>query len=125
MRSIFELTINLLANNTEVGMSEKIDNISFFDDNQKRGIKKTWRSLCSWSHPYEKWLKNMCSRYMAHPPLYHPEHFKTSIEFLEEVMDLFLVVCKEHFKMNIKNLGKRIETQWIDLSKFRLFASRF
>lgn len=125
MRSIFELTIDLLADNTEVGKGKKIDNMSFFDDNQKRDIKKTWRSLCSWSHPYGKWLKNMCSIYMAHPPLYHPEHFRTSIEFLEKVMDLFLVVCKEHFKMNVQDLRKRVETLSIDLSDFGLFRSRF
>ena len=39
MRSIFELTIDLLAN-TGGGMSEKIKNISFLDDNQKKRHKK-------------------------------------------------------------------------------------
>jgi hypothetical protein len=124
MRSILELTIALLANE-KGGLSKKINSISVFDDNQKSDIKKTWDSLCSWSHPYNKWLKNMCPIYMAHPPLYHPEHFKTSIEFLEKVIDIFLVVCKEHFKMNIKELRKRVETLSIDLSDFRLFISRF
>ncbi len=124
MRSIFELTIDLLAS-TGSGMSTKINSISFFDNNNKKDIKKTWRSLCSWSHPYEKWLNNMCSTYMAHSPLYHPEHFKTSIEFLEKVMDIFLVVCKEHFTMNIQELRKKVEELSIDLSYFRLFISRF
>jgi len=124
MRSIFEITINLLSNN-KGGMSTKIDNISFFNNNQKDDIKKTWDSLCSWSHPYKRWLKNICPIYMAHSPLYHPEHFKASVKFMEKVMDLFLVVCKEHFKMNIHELRKRVETLSIDLSDFGLFISRF
>ena len=122
MRSIFELIIDLLAN-AKGGMSAKIQSISLFDDNQKSDIKKSWNNLCSWSHPYNKWLKNMCSRYMALPPLYHPEHFKTSVELLEEVIDLFLVLCKEHFNMNIQEFRKTEEQLVIDLSGFHLFTS--
>lgn len=124
MRSILEITINLLSNKRG-GMGTKIDNISIFNNNQKDNIKKTWKSLCSWGHPYKRWIKNICPIYMAHSPLYHPEHFKASVNFLVKIMDLSLVVCKEHFKMNIQELRKRVETLSIDLSDFRLFISRF
>jgi len=122
MRSIFELMINLLASKEKEGTREKINSILIFGDETKKEVKKTWELLCSWNHPYKKWLKSMCSKYIAHKPLYHPEHFQSSVVFLEKIIDLYLIVCKENFKMNVAVFQKEIEKNLIDLSNYPLFV---
>ncbi len=122
MRSVFELLINI-ATTRSGGMSARIEKVPFFEPDEKRTIKKTWDELCSWSHPYERWLKNMCPIYVSYKPtMYHPEHFKNCVNLLEKVIDIYLVVSKEHFGMDVSTLEK--ERLPIDISAFPLFQSR-
>jgi len=123
MRSVFELMINLLTSKEgEVGTREKINNILILEDGAKKEIKKTWGLLCSWTHPYKKWLTSMCPIYIAHRPLYHSEHFRSSVVFLEKIIDLYLIVCKENFKMDIAAFQKEVEKYSIDLSNYPSFV---
>ena len=64
----------------------------------------------------------MCPIYIAHRPLYHSEHFQSSVVFLEKIIDLYLIVCKENFKMDIAAFQKEVEKYSIDLSNYPLFV---
>ncbi|MHA1280509.1 MAG: hypothetical protein ACTSQ8_25405 [Candidatus Helarchaeota archaeon] len=123
MRSIFELLMNV-STKSNGSMSEKIDAISFFNLSEKKKIKKIWKELCSWSHPYGKWLKNMCPIYVSHKPIYHPKHFEDCINMLEKVFDIYLVICKRHFKMDVSIFRNIDNEDLFDLSDFPLFQKR-
>ncbi|MFC1864975.1 hypothetical protein ACFLYG_04030 [Chloroflexota bacterium] len=124
MRSVFELLINI-ATTQSGGMSKRIDAIPYIELDEKKTIKKTWDELCSWSHPYEKWLRNMCPIYISYKPtLHHPVHFKNCVNLLERTIDIFLVVSKEHFGLDINDFHTKINKIPIDLTAFPLFRSR-
>jgi len=124
MRSIFELLINISSTKSNGSMSEKIDAISFFSLSDKKKIKKIWKDLCSWSHPYGKWLKKMCPIYVSHKPIYHPKHFEDCINLLEKIFDVYLVICKEHFKMDVSVFRNIDDKDTFDFSDFPLFQER-
>jgi len=122
LRSIVELLINITTTQ-DGGTYKKINGISFFDSEEKKDIKQTWDVLCSWSHPYNKWIKNICSKYVAHYPiLFHPSIAEDCINLAYRVLDIYLVVAKEYFKMDTslfyENKGP------IRISKFPLFKKR-
>lgn len=123
MRSLFEILVNL-STTADEGMGEKIDNIPFIQKGEGKQIKKMWRQLCSWSHPYKKWLRDICPIYMEHRPIYHPKHFEECVDLLEKVIDLYLVVCKEHFGMDVSLFADAAIKHPIDLSNFPLFRGR-
>jgi len=53
IRSIFELIINYMTSRKNCGMADRIDAIGILDSNQKKYLKKHWRSLNEWAHPYD------------------------------------------------------------------------
>ena len=123
MRSIFELLINVST--TQNGsMGTRIKGISFLDNDEKRAIKRTWDELCSWNHPYKKWLENMCPIYISNKPMYHPKYFEDCVNLLEKIQDLYLVISKEHFKMDIGVFHQQGKEVPIDLSDLPLFRRK-
>jgi len=122
LRSIIELLINITTKQ-DGGIYKKINAIPFFDPQEKKDIKKTWDLLCSWNHPYNKWVKNVCSKYVSHYPiLFHPKIAEDCVSLAYRVLDIYLVVAKEYFKMDTsvfcKNEGP------IRISDFPLFKKR-
>ena len=103
-------------------MHDRIYGIEFFNQREKHKIKILWDELCSWGHPYEKWLKNMCSVFISYGPIYHKEHFENCMKFLESIFDIYLVICKEHFGMDVNKLGNSEKKR--DFSKFPMFQKR-
>lgn len=65
IRSIFELLIGIATKKTG-SMSERISSIIFLSLDEKKEIKKFWRGLCGWSHPYGKWVKEVCPVFISH-----------------------------------------------------------
>jgi len=123
MRSVFELLINI-STTQNGGMSAKVEGIPFFEDEEKRAIKRTWKELCSWGHPFKKWLENFCPIYISHKPIYHPRHFEDCVNLLERILDVYLVISKEHFGMNINAFREKREEVPMDFSNFPLFQRR-
>lgn len=104
MRSITELLVNISTSQDDagIGMYKRINGITFFDEKEKKSIKKLWDQLCSWSHPYNKWIKNICSTYISHyPPLPHPDIADDCIKSMYKILDIYLVICIEQFEMDI------------------------
>ena len=123
LRSVFEILVNLSAT-VNGGMSKRIDSMRFIQHGEKKKIKKIWRGLSSWSHPFEKWLREMCPIYVAHKPVYHQKHFEECVDLLEKITDLYLVVCGGHFGMDVSLFANAAIEHQIDLSNFPLFEGR-
>jgi hypothetical protein len=124
MRSVFELLINL-ATTQSGGMSKRVDGVPYLTLDEKRTIKRTWKELCSWGHPYEKWLENICPIYISYKPImYHPKHFEGCVNLLEKIIDIYLVVSKEYFGMDTDRLREKNKGGLIDFSAFPIFQSR-
>ena len=123
LRSSFELLIGI-ATNEKGKMGERIESIKFLSTDEQQIVKKLWRKLCGWGHPYEKWEKEICPIYVAHEPLYHPRLCKECIEKFEILLGLFLVVALEKFEINKADLTKIIHKYQIDFSKFPILNNR-
>jgi hypothetical protein len=71
MRSLFELLIGFATKRTG-SMKDRLAVITYLDPHEKRKLKKLYDHLCSWSHPHNKWLKEICPVYYSFNPTYHP-----------------------------------------------------
>lgn len=98
MRSVFEFMINISTSNNE-GVSARIDSISFLNLYEKKKLKKYWRKLNAWSHPYGHWEKNFCPIYISHKPLYHKTHCEQSIEYLIVLIDFLITIGLEKYEI--------------------------
>lgn len=125
MRSTFELLINITTEFEDAGMKKRIGGISFFSSNEKNEIFKFWKHLCDWNHPYREWINNICPIFISHKPLYHPRLFKITITSLEKLMDIYLVIAKEHYGMNMNKFNELKKSAPLDLSYYPLFSKRF
>lgn len=123
LRSIFEILVNLSTTVSEK-MGDKIDNMRFIQHEERKKIKKIWKELCGWSHPFKRWLSEMCPIYVAHGPVYHQKHFEKCVDLLEKITDLYLIVCCGHFGMDVSLFADAAIEHHIDLSNFPLFESR-
>jgi len=123
MRSFFELLMGL-GTNKMGSMNDRIDQITFLDDIEKKHLKTQWRGLCAWGHPYGKWLKEVCPVYASHRPLYHPKLFELCLEELTKLVDFFLVIVISKYEIKaskIKRVQKKLK---INISNFKLLSSR-
>lgn len=91
MRSTFELLIGIATKETG-SMKRRIESIEFLSPDEKKEIMKIWKELCGWSHPYGKWIKEICPIFAGYGPLYHPTLCKSCIQKLKKVTDLLLVL---------------------------------
>lgn len=99
MRSVFEFMINISTVSNE-GVSARIDSITFLTQDEKEKLKKNWRKLNSWSHPYGHWEKNFCPVYISHKPLFHKTHCEESIEYLIVLIDFLITIAIEKFEID-------------------------
>lgn len=123
MRSLYELLIGIATTKTGK-MSKRIDSISFLSPKERKKTLELWRDLCSWSHPYGKWLSEMCPIFISHEPMYHPKLCKQSLETLEKLIDLLLVVAIEKFEVNKEILLNKVKKYRIDFSSLVFFQDR-
>jgi len=123
MRAVFELIIGIASKKTGK-MSNRIESISSLDHAEKKSIKKLWNHLCAWGHPYGKWVKEVCPIYSSHKPLYHYKLCDISIEELEKIIDLFLVVSFSKYELNISHCVKDLINIGVDVNRLKLLSAR-
>ncbi len=123
LRSTFELLIGISTKETG-SMSNKVESIKFLSSDEKKLINKLWRSLCGWSHPYQKWEKEVCPIFISHLPSFHPKLCKESLDKLEIILGLFLTVSIEKYKIDTTELITRTNNFGIDISEFPILNSR-
>jgi hypothetical protein len=94
MRSLFELLIGI---STEVTgkMADRLDSIEFLDSDEKKSLKKFWRTLCERAHPYGKWLKEVCPIAYGADGFYQPHMFKQCLAHSDNLLDFMLTVIVE------------------------------
>lgn len=128
IRSIFELLIGI-ATSQLGGMSRKIESVNFLTTEEHKRLKDAWNKLNAWAHPYGKWEKEICPIYYSNQPLYHPTIYKECFSFLTLLIDLFLTIAVEKFKINpleITESSKKVGGDIIDnsVNLFPLFLAR-
>ena len=94
MRSLFELLIGI---STKVNgkMQGRLDSIGFLNSDEKKSLKKYWKNLCAWSHPYGKWLKEVCPIAYGAGRFYQPRMFKQCLVHSDKLLDFMLTVIVE------------------------------
>ena len=94
MRSLFELLIGI-STKVNGGMKKRIDSIDFLSSEEKEFLKKYWDNLCKWSHPYGKWLKEVCPIAYGADRSYQPRMFKQCLAYSDNLLDFMLTVIVE------------------------------
>ncbi|MEE9594941.1 MAG: hypothetical protein V3V92_06025 [Candidatus Hydrothermarchaeales archaeon] len=127
MRSVFELLIGIATNKTG-SMRERIDSINYLSTKERRDIKKDWKTLNAWTHPFRKWEKEVCPVYIDHKPLYHPELYKECISKLKLIIDLLLIISIGKFSIAPRKIMGEMKAndinQIISIDEFPLFSNR-
>lgn len=109
IRSIFELIINYMTSKKNCGMADRIDAIGILDSNQKKYLKKHWRSLNEWAHPYEHWLNSTCPIYIMHTPMYHEKLCDDCIYDLQINIELLIIMSLKVFMIDPKVFSIHLE----------------
>jgi hypothetical protein len=94
MRSLFELLIGI-STKVNGGMKKRLDSIDFLSSEEKEFLKEYWDNLCKWSHPYGKWLKEVCPIAYGADRSYQPRMFKQCLAYSDNLLDFMLTVIVE------------------------------
>ncbi len=124
MRSSLELLINLATPDRSSGMKKRIESLTYLSNSEHKQIYRLWEILCSWDHPYEKWLKNICTTYMMHKPLHHMGYFEECASLFDKMLDVYCIIAIEHFHLNIENNIKQKEHSALKLDNYPFLTSR-
>ncbi len=124
MRSSLELLINVATPKRSGGMTERIRSIEYLSSNEQDQIKGLWDTLCSWDHPYEKWLKKICTKYIMYKPIHHMALFEECAGLFDKILDVYCIMAIEHFQLNIENNIKQKEHPALILDNYPFLASR-
>ncbi len=100
MRSIFELLVGV-ATKTTGKMKERVDGISFLHEDEHKEILKLWRRLCGWSHPYGRWVKEVCPVYVQQAPFFHKRLCKHCLDELCCLVDFYAVTALSKYEIPI------------------------
>jgi hypothetical protein len=125
-RSVFELLIGI-ATSQAGGMSSRIESINYLTPEEHKHLKDAWNNLNAWAHPYGKWEKEICPIFYSSEPLYHPKIYKECYSFLTVLIDLFLTIAVERFKISpaeITESSRNIGGDIVDAS-FKVFPLFF
>jgi hypothetical protein len=127
-RAIFELLIGI-STEQNGQMKNRIDYISFLNKEEKRTIFKLWNELSSWSHPYGKWIKNVCPRFYGMGRNYSRFIFEKCFSFADSILDFMLVIAVDHFKIPPKSFrnkyGEISKTDdFLEISNLKMFKKR-
>jgi hypothetical protein len=100
MRSVFELLIGV-ATKTTGKMKERVDGISFLHEDERKEILKLWRRLCGWSHPYGRWVKEVCPVYVHNAPFFHERLCEHCLDELCCLVDFYAVTALSKYEIPI------------------------
>lgn len=123
MRSIFELLVGI-ATKQAGSMSERIGGMEFLSSEEKKDVKKLWKALNGWAHPYNKWTKEICPIFISHEPMYHPELYRQCLEEIEKLVDLLLVIGIEKFEIRSQDISSPVKNHEFDTSNLPFFQKR-
>lgn len=126
IRSIFELLIGIATSHAG-GMSGRIESINYLSKEEHKHLKDAWNNLNAWAHPYGKWEKEICPIYYSSQPLYYPTIYRECFSFLALLIDLFLTIAVERFKIPPKEItesSKKVGAEII-ADYFKLFPLFF
>lgn len=123
MRSAFELLVGIATIETGT-MNERISRMTFLSAKEKGNIQRLWSDLCAWAHPYNKWLKDVCPIFFSFKPMYHPTLCKQSLQKLEKIVDLLLIIAIEKFEINTKIILEKMRNHRINSHSLPMFNSR-
>lgn len=109
IRGIFEILIKSSTHEGSIG--KRIDEIDFFEESEKKELKELWGDLSGWTHPYEKWIKEIDGEILM-LFRYDKSMCEECVDYLLRVCDLMMVIamekgfCKpEKVSRGIKALG--------------------
>jgi hypothetical protein len=100
MRSLFELLV-YVATQTKGNFKDRVDGISFLHEHEHKEILKLWRRLCGWSHPYGRWVKEVCPIYVQHHPAFHSRLCELCLDELCCLVDFYAVTALSKYEIPI------------------------
>ena len=118
MRSVLELLVGIATHKTG-NMRDRVGSIACFDKAEKKRLTCLWDRLCAWSHPYGKWVKEVCPVYSGLAPIYHPKLFGLCLDELMELADLLATVVVTKYELEPARLATQLNEERIDLAGFR------
>lgn len=124
MRSLLELLIGI-ATNEKGSMNTRISGISFLSQDERENIKNLWHEFCAWSHPYQKWEKEVCPIFVLHKPMYYVRLCQQSIDKLERIIDFLLIIAVEKCSLDYQKLTELLTAKHADLTKLAMFNTHF
>lgn len=122
MRAVFELIIGIASRQTGK-MSDRIEDISFLDDSEKKMVKQQWYRLCAWGHPYGKWIKEICPIYSAYTPVYHQALCEMCMKEFMNIVGLITVVVLEKYEIEPSKFTAMIKKFNIDVTGLELVVA--
>jgi len=123
MRSVLELLVGI-ATRTTGKMRVRVDSVACLDGTEKKRLNRLWTRLCGWSHPYAKWITEVCPVYSGHAPTYHRRLFGLCLDELLELTDLLASVVVAKYELEPARLGVRFNQERIALTEFRSLSKR-
>lgn len=115
MRSVFQLIVGL-ATVTTGGMRARIADVICLDAVERKRVAKLWRRLCAWSHPYGRWVKEVCPGYSGQSPMYHPRLFALCLDEMTELVDFFAAVVVSKYDLDRKRILAELGKDHVDLA---------
>ena len=125
MRAVFMLLICMATRAPEeMGMSNRIDKISFLSTDEQKRVKKLWRRLNGWAHPYGKWAKEICPIFIEQKSIYHPRLAELCLNEINNIIDLFLTIAVTKYELDVKKIERLIVEKDIEISDLQSFSIR-
>jgi hypothetical protein len=125
MRALFILLMCIATRDPEKhGMGNGIDEIHFLGAEEKTKLKKLWRRLNGWSHPYGKWTKEVCPIFVSLKPQYHPIHYEMCLRELTEIVDFFLTISISKYEIDSGKVQQLRTEGNVNLLALPMFVSR-
>ncbi len=112
LRSSLELLANL-ASRRAGSPRAKISGLAFLSPRERDRLKEAWDKLAARREPFQRRGERICAALSAYgPAAYHRGRFQSSVELLEQVVDFYLVVAREHFGLEAGKLQQGPGVDW-------------
>ncbi|RLC74137.1 MAG: hypothetical protein DRI61_17160 [Chloroflexi bacterium] len=118
IRSIFEMLVKGTAPEGKTG--ERMEKLEFLNEDEKREIKKLWRELSAWAHPYERWLNRVDPGTLS-SFCYDREMCQTCMEYFLKVCDFMMVIALERGLCKPDRVSEGIKALGLSFSERRLY----
>jgi hypothetical protein len=118
IRGIFEMLVK--STTSKKGkMNEMLKNIEFLADDERESLNEIWRGLSGWTHPYEKWFKEIDGDILMSFREYDRNMCEECVNYLSKVCDLMMVIALEKEFCKPKKVSKGIKALGLELSMRR------